>query len=122
MISPVCDWGSVLPEIGLGVEKPQITELWQVRQGTYEVINAEDDFPILSPWDLERREGFLFLAGDIFGSKNMSFSIPILPVDESYALTGSRSNGSRSGETIIFEEKSGETYLAYSGYVYRKAK
>jgi len=73
MISPVCDWGSALPEIGLGVEKPQITELWQVRQGTYEVINAEDDFPILSPWDLELREGFLFLAGDIFGSKNMLF-------------------------------------------------
>jgi CubicO group peptidase (beta-lactamase class C family) len=122
MISPVYDWGSALPEIGLRVEKPQITELWQARQGTYEVINAEDDFPILSPWDLELREGFLFLAGNIFGSKNMRFSIPILPVDESYALTGSGSIGRRSGETIFFEEKTGETYFRYSGYVYRKVK
>ena len=122
MISPVYDWGSALPEIGLRVEKPQITELWQARQGTYEVINAEDDFPILSPWDLELRESFLFLAGNIFGSKNMRLSIPILPVDESYALTGSGSIGRRSGETIFFEEKTGETYFRYSGYVYRKVK
>ena len=122
MISPAYDWGSALPEIGLRVEKPQIIELWQARQGTYEVINAEDDFPILSPWDLELREGFLFLAGKLFGSKNMRFAIPILPVDKDTALTGSGSIGRRSGETIFFEEKEGDTYFKYSGYLYRKAK
>ena len=122
MISPVYNGGSPLEEIGLRIEAPQLTEPWQDRQGTYEAINVDDDFPVLSPWVLEINDGFPFLTGDLFGSKNMRFSILILPVDETVALSGSGSIGRRSGETIIFEEESGETYFRYSGYVYKKMK
>ena len=44
----------------------------------------------------------------------------IMPVDENLALTGSGSIGRRSGESIIFEERDGDTYFEYAGYVYRK--
>jgi hypothetical protein len=122
MVSPVYNWGSPLEEIGLRIEPPQLSELWQTRQGTYEVVNADDDYPVLSPWTLEIDQGFPFLTGNLFGSKNMSFSILIIPVHDTLALTGSGSIGRRSGETMIFEEKSGESYFRYSGYIYKKAK
>jgi len=122
MISPVYSWGSPLAEIGIRIEKPKLTELWQARQGTYEVSNLDDDFPVLSPWELVIQDGIPFLVGNLFGSRNMSFGIPIMPVDDTLALTGSGSIGRRSGETIIFGEKAGETYFMYAGYIYRKIK
>jgi CubicO group peptidase (beta-lactamase class C family) len=122
MISPVYSWGSPLEEIGIRIEKPKLTEVWQARQGTYEVSNLDDDFPVLSPWELEIQDGIPFLVGNLFGSKNMRFGIPIMPVNDTLALTGSGSIGRRSGETVIFGEKAGETYFTYAGYRYRKTK
>ena len=122
MISPVYRWGSPIEEIGIRIEKPKLTEVWQARQGTYEVSNFDDDFPVLSPWELVIQDGIPFLIGNLFGSRNMRFGIPIMPVDDSLALTGSGSIGRRSAETVIFEEKAGETYFTYAGYVYQKVK
>jgi hypothetical protein len=122
MISPVYSWGSPLEEIGIRIEKPKLTEVWQARQGMYEVSNLDDDFPVLSPWELEIQDGIPFLIGNLFGSRNMRFGIPIMPVDDTLALTGSGSIGRRSGETIIFGEKAGEPHFTYAGYIYRKVK
>jgi hypothetical protein len=122
MISPVYSWGSPIEEIGIRIEKPKLNEVWEERQGSYEVSNLDDDFPVLSPWELVIQDGIPFLVGNLFGSRNMRFGIPIMPVDDSLALTSSGSIGRRSGETIFFEEKAGETYFTYAGYVYRKIR
>lgn len=118
MLSPVYMDGAPMMSWGIRVEKPLINDLWLERQGEYEVENADDDFPIVSHWELIIEDGFLLLNTKLYGS--LPFSLVLMPVNDDYALWGGI--GRRTGDTFIFEEKDGDTRIKYSGYIYRKIK
>jgi CubicO group peptidase (beta-lactamase class C family) len=118
MVSGVYSDGAPLLAIGIRVEPPWLDDTWLSRLGTYEAIDLGDDFPIISPWELVEREGFLFIEGKLYGK--LPFSLVLTPANDDYALWGGLGRG--SGETFTFEENEGETLIHYSGYVYRKIK
>jgi CubicO group peptidase (beta-lactamase class C family) len=118
MLSGVYSDGTPLLSVGIRVEQPRLDETWLSRQGIYEAIDLGDDFPIISPWKLVEREGFLFIEGKLYGK--LPFSLVLTPANDDYAFWGGLGRG--SGETFTFEEKDGEILIHYSGYVYRKIK
>lgn len=117
MLSGVYDNGMALPEIGIRIERPTLSQLWFDRQGTYDVVNAaEGEFLIIDPWEFTIEDGLPTVRGELYGS--YPFSLVLMPQDDEVALWAGI--GRRSGDTFRFEERDGTTFIHYQGLIYRK--
>ena len=101
------------------IEKPALSDVWHDRQGTYELINADEgEFPIIAPWEFAIQDGFPMIRGELYGS--FPFSMAVMPQDEE--LTVGAGIGRRAGDSIRFEEQGEDTFIHYQGYVYKKTE
>jgi hypothetical protein len=118
MLSAVYGDGVAFEAIGIRVQQPRLNETWLSRQGTYEAIDLGDDFAFTSQVEVVKRDGFIFIEGQVYGI--FPFSMMLTPAGDDYAITSGI--GRRAGETLSFEQREGETLLHYAGFVYRKIK
>ena len=117
MLSGVYQHGSALPEVGIRIEKPVLGQEWYERQGTYEVINADEgEFPIIAPWEFAIEDGLPTISGELYDS--FPFSFVVMPQDDKLTLWAGI--GRRAGDSIRFEEQGEDTFIHYQGYVYKK--
>jgi CubicO group peptidase (beta-lactamase class C family) len=118
MLSGVYQHGAALPEFGIRIEKPVLSDIWYERQGTYELINADEkEFPIIAPWEFAIEEGFPTISGQLYGS--FPFSMVVMPLDDEITVWAGL--GRRAGDSIRFEEQGEDTLIQYEGYIYGKA-
>jgi hypothetical protein len=118
LLSGIYQHGAALPESGLRVEKPNLSEIWLDREGTYDLINADDgEFPVIAPWEFSVNDGFPTISGKLYGES--PFAMVIMPQDDELTLWAGL--GRRAGDTIRFEETGEGTEIHYQGYVYRKS-
>ena len=106
-------------QIVLGEKVPQtpVPQVWLDRVGDYELLNPDDNFPLVGP-RLRIRDGQLCMSYKMPLLSDKTIQLPLRPISDTEAII--LGLGRTRGETLSAFTADGEERLRYSGFVGRK--
>jgi CubicO group peptidase (beta-lactamase class C family) len=90
-----------------------VPEVWRERVGAYELLNPDEEFPLVEP-ELKMREGQLCMSYKLPRLSSKTIQVPLRPISDTEAII--LGLGRTRGETLRAIEVNGEERLRYSGF------
>jgi CubicO group peptidase (beta-lactamase class C family) len=103
--------------LGEKVPPEPVPEVWLRRVGKYELLNPDEDFPLIEP-ELKLREGQLCMSYKLPRLSSSTIQVPLRPVSDTEAII--LGLGRTRGETLRAISDDGVERLRYSGFEGRR--
>lgn len=98
--------------VGWRITKTEISDTWRARLGSYEILNDNYPFKVMSDFSLIEKDGFLYIETKVLGSDEAS--MVLRPVTSNQAVV--EGIGRNTGATVSFNGDE----MSYAGFKMRK--